>query len=184
MLCSRFAVHRDRQGDPAARPACPGRTESLRSRAERLENGTDALDTHRSEDRTPAADDAETEGDIGAPADGARAAGLDAAVLERFLAAMEPDERREIRELCARDLERTREGAVQALREWDTEALARHLHVMTSLAQMVGAEALAGEARRLQSLLRSGATTGYDAAAARMDDLARRAGRFLAEGAA
>lgn len=115
--------------------------------------------------------------------DDAREAGVNAAVLERLLSSMEPDERSEIRELCASDLERTRQGASEALQNWDTVALARHLHVMTSLAQTVGAEALADEAGRMQVLLHSGAASGYDEPARRMDDLARRATRYLTEDA-
>jgi HPt (histidine-containing phosphotransfer) domain-containing protein len=112
---------------------------------------------------------------------GARKAGIDAAVLDRLLSAMDPDDRQEIRSLCASDLERTRRCASQALRDWDPEALARHLHVMSSLAQTVGAEALADVAGRMQVRLRSGGTSGYEESARRMDELALRAVRFLAE---
>lgn len=150
----------------------------------RLENGTDALDTQWSDDRTPAADDPETDSDTERgqmTQNGARGAGIDPAVLERLLSPMEPDERSEIRQLCADDLERARNGAAQALERWDTDALARHLHVMTSLAQTVGAEALAEEAGRMQTQLQSGESSGYDTTARRMDKLARRAAQFLAE---
>ena len=92
-----------------------------------------------------------------------------------------PVDRGAIRGLCARDLETTRRNAWLALRRWDRKALARHLHVMSSLAQTVGADALADEARRLQVRLRSGTTAGYDAGARRMDALARRAAAYLAE---
>lgn len=111
----------------------------------------------------------------------AEAAGIDAAVLGRLLSAMDPGDRAAIRELCARDLETTRRNAWAALRRWDRKALARHLHVMASLAQTVGADALADEARRLQVRLRSGSPAGFDAGARRMDALARRAARFVAE---
>ena len=113
----------------------------------------------------------------------AREAGIDTAVLERLLSSMEPGDRGAIRELCASDLERTRREAAQALERWDREALARHLHVMSSLAQTVGADALADAAGRMQVRLRSGSASGYTENAQRMDDLARRAARFLAEGA-
>ncbi len=107
--------------------------------------------------------------------------GIDVAILERLLSAMDPDDRDTIRDLCAIDLEKTRCSAWLALRRWDRKALGRHLHVMSSLAQTVGADRLADEAARLQARLRSGGCTGFDAGARRMDELARRAVRFLEE---
>ena len=115
-------------------------------------------------------------------ADRATEAGIDAAVLDRLLGAMDPGDRDAIRELCARDLEMTRRNAWLALRRWDRKALGRHLHVLSSLAQTVGADALADEAGRMQARLRSGTAAGHDANARRMDALARRAARFLADG--
>ena len=95
---------------------------------------------------------------------------------------MEPDDRAAIRKLCARDLETTLRDAREALREGDDKALARHLHVMSSLAQTIGAEALTDATSRVQEGMRSGATQRCDDAARRMDELARRAAAFLAEG--
>ena len=142
------------------------------------------MDTQRREDRPAAADDPEADSDTGSglgTPDRAREAGIDATVLERLLSPMDAEDRNEIRELCSRDLDRTRRGVLEALDDWDPEALARHLHVMTSLAQTVGADALADEAGAMQVRLRSGASSGYDRSTRRMDDLARRAARFLAE---
>lgn len=154
----------------------------LRTRSWHLANGTDDLARRPSEaaasDREVAAehDCHETER--------AQAAGIDDAVLTRLLGAMEPDDRVSIRQMCARDLEATRRDARAALEAWDSPALARHLHVMTSLAQTVGAGALAEAAGSMQARMRTGATEGYDETAARMDELARRAARYLASGAA
>ncbi len=107
------------------------------------------------------------------------AAEIDCTILERLLAAMDPDDRDTIRGLCACDLEKTRHGAWLALRRWDRKALTRHLHVMSSLAQTIGADMLANEAARMQARLRTGGSSGFDPGARRMDDLARRAIRFL-----
>lgn len=84
--------------------------------------------------------------------------------------------------MCARDIETTRREAQAALSDGDPKALARHLHVMSSLAQTIGAGALAEVTARVQARMRSGATGACDDSAGRMDELARRASRFLAEG--
>jgi HPt (histidine-containing phosphotransfer) domain-containing protein len=94
---------------------------------------------------------------------------------------MDPEDRDEIRSLCASDMERTRTGVSEALGAWNPEALARQLHVMSSLAATVGADALAEVAGRMQLRLKSGNTTGYDESARMLDKLARSAVKFLAE---
>lgn len=149
-------------------------------------HGTDALETQQSDEMAGDSEGPERgtppQGDgTSVPLHGAREAGIDAAILNRLLSPMEPEDRSAIRSLCAQDLERTRSGARQAVREWDPETLARHLHVMSSLAQTIGADELADEARRLQVRLRSGATSGYEAGERRMSELARRAASYLAE---
>ena len=154
----------------------------LAKRSTHLANGIDELAGRRSEaaarrpDPTPEAERGGTDPDR------ARDAGIDAAVLDRLLGGMEPDDRASIRKLCARDLETTRRNARQALREGDGRALARHLHVMSSLAQTIGAGALADATGWVQERMRSGAAEGPDDAARRMDELARRAAGFLSEG--
>lgn len=114
-------------------------------------------------------------------ADGARDAGIDAGVLDRLLSPMDAESRETILELCVRDLDTTRRNAIEAVGNWDAKALARHLHVMGSLAQTIGAGELANEALGMQARLRSGEETGYDQSAHRLNDLAGRAVRFLAE---
>lgn len=114
--------------------------------------------------------------------DRAKEAGIDATVLNRLLDPMDPAERATIRVMCARDLDATRRATNEAVRHGDVEALARHLHVMSSLAQTIGANALAHATGSLQDRVRAGATGGYGDIVRRMDHLAGRAADFLAEG--
>lgn len=151
-----------------------------------LQNGKDALEPRRSEGLAGTTVDLEMHdlsdaaGDANAR-DTARRAGINLTVLNRMLSSIEPEERNAILTLCAQDLDRTRQAVAATLREWDPDGLARHLHVMSSLAATVGADALADETRRMQARLLSGATSGHEVIAERMDDLARKAARFLAE---